>query len=62
MYKVKIKVIRLFKSNAPFSGFRIKYNIYNKDGVECEHGSVGLFNFIKILFYAKVLKKMTPTF
>lgn len=62
MYKVEVKAIRLFKSNAPFSGIRIKYDIYNKNDVKCESGSVRLFHFIKILFYAKVLKKCTPTF
>ena len=40
----------------------IKYEIYNKKGVKCECGSVGLFHFIKILFCTKILKKCTPTF
>ena len=62
MSKVKVKAIRLFKSNNPFCGIRIKYEIYNKKGVKCECGYVGLFHFIKILFCTKILKKCTPTF
>ena len=62
MYKVKVKAIRLFKSDKPLGGIRIKYDIYNKNGILCEHGYVGLFHFIKMLFCTKILKKCTPTF